>query len=126
MNRAINALLLGMAAYPMVCTAQTGGCDAKRTSIEREISYAQAHGNAKRVDGLETALAQMNANCTDAVLRSDAQRKVAAAEKKLSERQRELQQAKADGKSAKKIAERQRKVDEAHAELEKVQTEAMQ
>lgn len=81
MNRAINALLLGMAAYPMVCTAQTGGCDAKRTSIEREISYAQAHGNAKRVDGLETALAQMNANCTDAVLRSDAQRKVAAAEK---------------------------------------------
>ncbi|CAN7751511.1 DUF1090 domain-containing protein [Burkholderia sp. CF099] len=126
MNRAINALLLGMAAYPMVCTAQTGGCDAKRTSIEREISYAQAHGNAKRVDGLETALAQMNANCTDAVLRSDAQRKVAAAEKKLSERQRELQQAKADGKSAKKIAERQHKVDEAHAELEKVQTEAMQ
>jgi DNA-binding NarL/FixJ family response regulator len=126
MNRAINALLLGMAAYPMVCTAQTGGCDAKRTSIEREISYAQAHGNAKRVDGLETALAQMSANCTDAVLRSDAQRKVAAAEKKLSERQRELQQAKADGKSAKKIAERQHKVDEAHAELEKVQTEAMQ
>ncbi|MGE8472046.1 MAG: DUF1090 domain-containing protein [Paraburkholderia hospita] len=126
MNRAINALLLGMAAYPMVCTAQTGGCDAKRTSIEREISYAQAHGNAKRVDGLETALAQLNANCTDAVLRSDAQRKVAAAEKKLSERQRELQQAKADGKSAKKIAERQHKVDEAHAELEKVQTEAMQ
>ncbi|SKD03030.1 Protein of unknown function [Burkholderia sp. YR290] len=126
MNRAIKALLLGMAAYPMVCTAQTGGCDAKRTSIEREISYAQAHGNAKRVDGLETALAQMNANCTDAVLRSDAQRKVAAAEKKLSERQRELQQAKADGKSAKKIAERQHKVDEAHAELEKVQTEATQ
>lgn len=126
MNRAIKALLLGMAVYPMVCTAQTGGCDAKRTSIEREISYAQAHGNAKRVDGLETALAQMNANCTDAVLRSDAQRKVAAAEKKLSERQRELQQAKADGKSAKKIAERQHKVDEAHAELEKVQTEAMQ
>ncbi|WP_242684122.1 DUF1090 domain-containing protein [Paraburkholderia hospita] len=93
---------------------------------EREISYAQAHGNAKRVDGLETALAQMNANCTDAVLRSDAQCKVAAAEKKLSERQRELQQAKADGKSAKKIAERQHKVDEAHAELEKVQTEATQ
>jgi DNA-binding NarL/FixJ family response regulator len=126
MNRAIKALLLGMAAYPMVCTAQTGGCDAKRTSMEREISYAQAHGNAKRVDGLETALAQLNATCTDAVLRSDAQRKVAAAEKKLSERQRELQQAKADGKSAKKIAERQHKVDEAHAELEKVQTEATQ
>jgi DNA-binding NarL/FixJ family response regulator len=124
MNVAIKALMLGMAIYPMVCSAQTSGCDAKRASIEKEIAYAQTHGNAKRVDGLETALAQMNANCTDAVLRSDAQRKVAAAEKKLSEREHDLQEAKAKGKSAKKIAERQHKVDEAHAELEKVQTEA--
>ena len=126
MNTTIKTLILGMTIYPLVCVAQTSGCDAKRTSIEREIAYAQAHGNAKRVDGLETALAQMNANCTDAVLRSDAQRKVVAAQKKLSERQHDLQQARADGKSAKKIAERQRKVDEAHAELESVQTEASQ
>ncbi|MFL9863600.1 DUF1090 domain-containing protein [Paraburkholderia fungorum] len=126
MNMAIKALLLGMVIYPMVCSAQTNGCDAKRASIEKEIDYAQAHGNAKRIDGLETALAQMNANCTDAVLRSDAQRKVDAAQKKLSERQRDLQEARADGKSAKKIAERQRKVDEAHAELERVQLDASQ
>jgi DNA-binding NarL/FixJ family response regulator len=126
MNTAIKAFLLGMAIYPMMCSAQTSGCDAKRRSIENEITYAQAHGNAKRTDGLETALAQMNANCTDAVLRSDAQRKVTSAERKLSERQRDLQEAKADGKSAKKIADRQRKVDEAHAELERVLVEASQ
>ncbi|MFM0152203.1 DUF1090 domain-containing protein [Paraburkholderia sediminicola] len=126
MNTSIKAFLLGMAIYPMMCSAQTSGCDAKRSSIEREIAYAQAHGNAKRIDGLETALAQMNANCTDAVLRSDAQRKVTAAERKLSERQHDLQEAKANGKSAKKIAERQRKVDEAHAELERVLVEASQ
>lgn len=87
---------------------------------------APAHGNAKRVEGLKTALAQMSANCTDTLLRSDAQRKVAAAQKKLSERQHNLQEAKANGKSAKKIAERQHKVNEAHAELEKVQIEASQ
>jgi hypothetical protein len=109
---------------PMACFAKTSGCDAKRESVEQEISYAQAHGNAKRVDGLETALAQMNANCTDAVLRSDAQRKVTQAQEKLSERERDLQKAKADNKNSKKIADRQRKVDEAHAELERLQTEA--
>jgi hypothetical protein len=49
----------------------------------KEIAYAQTHGNAKRVDGRETALAQMNANCTDAVLRSDAQRKVDEAHAEL-------------------------------------------
>ena len=126
MNTAIKALMLGMMIYPMVCSAQASGCDAKRAAIEKEITYAQAHGNAKRVDGLETALAQMNANCTDATLRSDAQRKVTAAQRKLAEREHDLQQAKADGKSAKKIAERQRKVDDAHAELERVQIEALQ
>ena len=126
MNTAIKALMLGMMIYPMVCSAQMSGCDAKRAAIEKEITYAQAHGNAKRVDGLETALAQMNANCTDASLRSEAQRKVSAAQKKLAEREHDLQKTKADGKSAKKIADRQRKVDEAHAELERVQAEAAQ
>jgi Protein of unknown function (DUF1090) len=126
MKAAFMAFLLGVVLSPMVCSAQTGGCDAKHNSIEKEIAYARAHGNAKRVEGLETALAQMNANCTDAVLRGDAQRKVAQAQKKLAEREHDLQEAKANGKSAKKIAERQRKVDEAHAELEKNQMEASQ
>ena len=126
MNIVIKAFLLGVVLSPMVCAAQTDGCDAKRQSIEREITYAKAHGNAKSVDGLEAALAQMNANCTDAVLRSDAQRKVVAAQKKLAERERDLQEAKANGKSAKKIADRQRKVDEAHVELENAQMDVPQ
>lgn len=124
MNTTIKALVLSIITLPMVCAAQTSGCDAKRNSVEQEIAYAQAHGNARRVDGLETALAQMNANCTDGTLRSNAQRKVTEAQKKLSERERDLRKAKVDGKSAKKIAERQRKVDEAHSELETLQAEA--
>ncbi|MGF6772374.1 hypothetical protein P3T18_004862 [Paraburkholderia sp. GAS199] len=126
MNAALKVVLVGMAIYPMTGFAQTNSCDTKRHAIEQEIAYAQAHGNGKRVDGLETALAQLNANCTDATLRSDAQRKVASAQKKLAEREEDLKKAKADGKGAKKIADRQRKVDEAHAELEKVQMEAAQ
>lgn len=126
MNTSIKAFALGIVIFPVVCSAQTSGCDAKRDSMEKEIDYAQAHGNAKRVDGLETALARMNANCTDAVLRSDAQRKVTQAQRKLSEREGDLQRAKTDGKGAKKIAERQHKVDEAHTELERLQMEAAQ
>ncbi|WP_460909635.1 DUF1090 domain-containing protein [Paraburkholderia jirisanensis] len=126
MNTMIKAAMLVATIYPMLCQAQTGGCDTKRMSIEKEITYAQAHNNASRVDGLETALAQMNANCTDAALHSAAQRKVAAAQKKLAEREHDLQDAKANGKSGKKIAERQRKVEEAHADLEKALVEASQ
>lgn len=126
MNKIIHALAFGIAVSPIVCAAQTNGCDGKRASVEQEIRYAQAHGNTKRVEGLETALAQLNANCTDAGLRSDAQRKVTQAQTKLAERERDLQQAKSDGKSTKKIAERQRKVDEAHAELERLQEAAAQ
>lgn len=124
MKLAFKALLLVSIASPLYCAAQSKGCDAKRSSIEQEIAYARAHGNANRVDGLETALARLNANCTDASLRSESQRKVAAAQKKLAEREHDLQKAKDEGKSAKKIAERQHKVDEAHAELERAQTEA--
>ncbi len=104
--------------------AQAGGCEAKQRSIEQEIAYAQAHGNKSRVAGLQTALAKLKANCTDASLREARQRKVSEAQEKLAEREQALREAQADGKSASKIAERQRKVDEAHAALERAQIEA--
>jgi len=119
MKNPLKAVLLCALMAPMLAAAQTGGCDAKRESLEKEIAYARAHGNAKRVDGLETALKQMNAHCTEASLRRDSERKIASAQKHLDERERDLQEAKAQGKSAKKIADRQRKVDEAHADLER-------
>ncbi|WP_144148699.1 DUF1090 domain-containing protein [Paraburkholderia sp. BCC1884] len=121
MNTTLKIVLLSSIVMPTLTWAQAGGCDAKRASLEREIAYAQAHGNANRVDGLETALARMNANCTDASLRSDSERKVAEAQKRLAEREKDLRDAKAQGKSSKKIADRQRKVDEAHADLERAQ-----
>lgn len=126
MNTMIKALLLTMMSYPMVSAAQPGGCDAKRSSIEAEISKAQAAGNTRRVEGLKTALAEANENCTDAELHKEAQRKVTEAQAKLAERQQDLAEAKAKGKSAEKIAERQRKVDEAQADLEKKQRDAAQ
>ncbi|MEA3090306.1 MAG: hypothetical protein QOJ04_1648 [Caballeronia sp.] len=125
MKTAFKVLLFSSVMCPMLVWAQVRGCDAKRASLEREITYAQAHGNARRVDGLETALGRLNANCTHDVLRSASQRKVDAAQKKLAQREHDLQEARTQGKSSKKIAERQRKVDEAHADLERAQAESI-
>lgn len=124
MKMTFGMIVAGLALCPALSWAQVNGCDAKRASLEKEIAYAQAHGNGNRVDGLETALARMNANCTDASLRAASQRKVDDAQKRLAERQRDLQEARAQGKSAKKIADRQRKVDDAHADLERAQSDA--
>lgn len=124
MKITLRIALLSSIVLPTLAWSQVGGCDARRDSLEKEIAYAEAHGNANRVDGLETALARMNGNCTDASLRSASERKVAAAQKRLAEREKDLHEAKAQGKSAKKIAERQRKVDEAHADLERAQAES--
>jgi chromosome segregation ATPase len=125
MKITLKVLLSCTLILPTLAWAQAGGCDAKRDSLEKEIAYAQAHGNPNRVQGLETALAKMKANCTDASLRSAHERKVAAAQGKLAQREHDLQEAKAQNKSAKKIAQRQKKVDEAHADLEKAQTEGV-
>jgi hypothetical protein len=107
-----------------VLLAQSGACDAKRQSIEQEITYAQAHGNASRVQGLQTALAQVKAHCTDASLRSDAEQKVAKAQQKVVAQEQELAEAREQGKGADKMADRQRKVDDAHAQLQQAMMDA--
>jgi hypothetical protein len=103
---------------PTLALAQSSGCDAKRQSIENEIAYAQSHGNASRVSGLQTALAGVKDHCTEASLQKASEAKVTKARKDVAEREHDLQEAKDQGKSAKKIADRQRKLDQAHAELE--------
>jgi hypothetical protein len=122
---ATTMLLASFFCSPLVL-AQTNGCDAKRQSIENELAYAQAHGNKPRIEGLQKALSENKAHCTDASLQRDADQKVTKAQEKLTERQSDLDKAKADGKSAKKIADRQHKVDEAHAELQRAILDAKQ
>ncbi|PTR30786.1 uncharacterized protein DUF1090 [Luteibacter sp. OK325] len=111
-------VLLSSFLMPTLAFAQSSGCDAKRESIQTEIAYAQSHGNASRVRGLQTALAEVTAHCTEESLQSAANKKVAKAREDVAENERDLQDAKDQGKSPKKIADRQRKLDDAHAGLE--------
>lgn len=91
-------------------------CAAKETEIRRQLEHAQEQGNAGRIRGLETALREVRANCTDAGLQAERQEMIDEARDEVAEREADLQEALRDG-SAGKIEKRQRKLAEAQEEL---------
>lgn len=94
----------------------SGGCEEKRQDIEKQIEYAQSWGNQHRVTGLQKALSELNAHCTDEGLRQERESDIRKKERKVEERRQELTEARADGR-AKKIRDKQEKLEEAQEEL---------
>lgn len=105
-----------------VAAAELTGCAAKKQEITRQLEYARAHNNQHRVNGLTTALEEVEAHCTDASLQKERQQKVAEKQEKVNERQAELKEAQASGRSD-KVAKKQQKLDEAKEELAAAQAE---
>ncbi|EDX1145339.1 DUF1090 domain-containing protein [Salmonella enterica] len=83
-------------------------------------SYAEKHNNQRRIEGLNKALSEVRANCTDSKLRAEHQKKIAEQKEEVAERQRDLAEAKAKG-DADKIDKRERKLAEAQDELKKLE-----
>nr|WP_209439251.1 DUF1090 domain-containing protein [Intestinirhabdus alba] len=115
------ALLTGLLIMAPVFTAfaasQTAtGCEAKRQDIEQQLRHAREHSNAHRAAGLEKALSELNANCTDEGLRAAREDDVRKKEQKVAERRQELAEAQADGRED-KIRKKQQKLADAQAEL---------
>ncbi len=50
-------------------------CQEKEQNILKEISYAEKHQNQNRIDGLNKALSEVRANCSDSQLRAIIRRK---------------------------------------------------
>ena len=96
------------------------GCAAKRAAIEKRIAIAKEHNNADQLAGLEKALANVTAWCSDDNLKAKAEYEVWEQQQEVAERTQELAEAKAKG-DADKIAKRERKLSEAQAELEEAQ-----
>ena len=110
-------LLVLSPAFSALAASQTAtGCDAKRLNIEQQIDYARTHGNSHRISGLEKALSELNANCTDEGLHAERESDVSKKEQKVEERRQELAEAQADGRTD-KINKKQKKLEEAQAEL---------
>ena len=98
-------------------------CQQKEQDIQREIDMAKQHDNQRRVTGLERALTEVRAGCTDEKLKSAHAERIASQKHKVAERERELQEERQDGEDKDKIEKRKRKLEEAQHELEKLEAE---
>lgn len=99
------------------------GCAAKRAEIQRELDSARANGPAQRVRGLETALRETSANCSDARLQDEQQARIQRQERKVAERRRDLDKARSEGKPA-KISTREAKLVEEEQMLQRLRAGA--
>jgi chromosome segregation ATPase len=96
-------------------------CQEKEHDIQREISYAEKHNNQSRINGLNKALSEVRANCSDSKLRADHQKKIAAQKDEIAERKRDLAEAKQKGDTD-KITKREHKLAEAQNELKELES----
>ncbi len=81
-------------------------CQEKEQNILKEISYAEKHQHHNLIDGLNKALSEVRANCSDSQLRADHQNKIAKQKDEVAERQQDLAEAKQKG-DADKIDKRE-------------------
>ena len=116
------ALALGALLVSTSALSAQNGCDIKKSKIQEQLSYAKAHGNTHRVQGLERALQNVNTYCTPNSLRDDARDEVSDRTKEVAERKADLQKA-IDKGDISKIAKRERKLAEAEEELKEAQAE---
>lgn len=96
-------------------------CQEKEQDIQREIQYAEKHNNQSRINGLNKALSEVRANCSDSKLRADHQKRISDQKTKVAERKHELTQAQAKG-DADKISKREHKLREAQDDLKALES----
>ncbi|MFP3516453.1 DUF1090 domain-containing protein [Pseudomonas sp. SIMBA_077] len=118
----------GLLAAPLMAADQTPeltGCAAKKHAISVQLEQARAHNNSNQVAGLEKALSEVTANCTDAGLKKERENKVLEAKHDVSKRQADLDKAMKKGDPEKidkrktKLAESRKDLQEALEQLDK-------
>ncbi|ASI25524.1 TPA: DUF1090 domain-containing protein [Aeromonas salmonicida] len=114
----MSMLLLAGQAYG----SQQVGCKARQQAVADQLVFAKAHNNADQIAGLEQALRNIEAHCTDDGLFKEQQQQVAKLKEQVNERLLELQNARVSGKPD-KIAKKQAKLEEAQAKLLAAQSE---
>ena len=110
----------GLLAAPALAAEQAPaltGCAAKRQDISAQIEQAKAAGNSNQQAGLEKALSEVSANCTDASLLKEQEKKVLDAKREVSTRQSDLDKAMKKG-DPDKINKRKDKLAESRKELQ--------
>ncbi|HXR01372.1 MAG TPA: DUF1090 domain-containing protein [Pseudomonas sp.] len=120
----------GLLAAPLFAAEQAPeltGCAAKRQDISTQIEQAKAAGNSSQQAGLEKALSEVSAHCTDAGLLKAQENKVLDAKREVSQRQADLDKAIKKGDADKinkrkdKLAESRKELQDEQAKLEQLQ-----
>ena len=114
---------LFLALFSLSGFTQAAGvlCLQKEKNIEQEIAHAKQHDNQRRVNGLERALTEVRASCSDEKLKAAHQENIDAKKREVAEREQDLKEAEDDG-DKEKIAKRQRKLQEEREELKALQS----
>ncbi|MEJ3588446.1 DUF1090 domain-containing protein [Pseudomonas bubulae] len=110
----------GLLAAPLMAAdtaPELTGCAAKKQAITLQLEQARAHGNSNQVAGLQKALSEVEAHCTDAGLRKERENKVLEAKHEVSKRQADLDKAMKKG-DPEKIDKRKNKLAESRKELQ--------
>lgn len=121
--------LLATPLFAAELPQQEAGCVAKSQEISTKLEEAKAEGNKQQQAGLEKALSEVKANCSEATLVKQYEQKVLDAKREVSRRQADLNKAMAKGDPEKinkrkdKLAESRKELQDAQTELEKVQPE---
>ncbi len=103
--------------------AGTQNCATKINAIQAQIEVAKQYGNTNQIAGLQTALAQAKANCTDAGQASKAEEKVRKAQEDVRKTQEDVRKAEQSlreaqaKRDAKKISKSQEKLNEKQFKL---------
>lgn len=111
---------LGLAVTPVhAAEPEPGlsGCAAKRSAIESQLKIARDNNNTDQVAGLEKALQENTAHCTDAGLRKEREQKVLDARHEVAQRTKDLDKAMKKG-DPERINKRKEKLAEAKKELQ--------
>lgn len=119
--------VLAMALFVAETPPALTGCAAKRQDISSQLDQAKANGNSEQQAGLEKALSEVTASCTDASLLKQLEQKVLDAKHEVSRRQSDLNKAMNGSdpdkinKRKDKLAQSRKELQDAHMELEKIE-----
>ena len=125
----VSILLLSAFSFSCLASTtcnSLAGCERKLCEIEYQIEKAKQYNHQYKVDGLTTALKAEKENCTNQGLKDEILDKIEDKEEDIVEYQADLKRAETENRSDKvskyerKIKEKQREIDALKQELSKI------
>ncbi|SPP31783.1 hypothetical protein ARAF_1441 [Arsenophonus endosymbiont of Aleurodicus floccissimus] len=99
---------------------QINMCKIKKQTIQTQIEYAKKDNNQDKIDGLKTALKNLENNCSSEFIYQKNKNEVEKKRLKVREREVDLKEAQAKG-DKNKISKQQQKLQQAKIELYKAE-----